>query len=136
MLLTTAVTCLALNIYHEGRGESDLGKKIIAQTTLNRADHNSGNVCREVMRPYQFSWTNNLVVGRQLKARGKPKEKEVWEKCQIIARQALSGNLNLPSRYRKVTHFHTPSIRPSWASRKVRLGRVGGHVYYKDFIKK
>lgn len=131
MMLTTALTCLALNIYHEGRGETELGKKIIAQTVMNRANHNDANVCREVMKPYQFSWTTRLVHGRQLKLHGKPQEKEVWEKCQIIAKQALNGNLDLPKKYRSVTHFHTPKVQPSWTNRMIKLGRVDGHIYYQ-----
>lgn len=131
MMLTTALTCLALNIYHEGRGETELGKKIIAQTVMNRANHSDANVCREVMKPYQFSWTNKLVSGRRLKLHGKPQEKEAWEKCQIIAKQALNGDLDLPKKYRNVTHFHTPRVQPNWTNRMIKLGRVDGHIYYQ-----
>ncbi|HEO0817091.1 TPA: cell wall hydrolase [Acinetobacter baumannii] len=131
MMLTTALTCLALNIYHEGRGETELGKKIIAQTVMNRAGHNDANVCREVMKPYQYSWTNRLVAGRQLKTKGKPQEKDSWETCQTIAKQALNGKLDLPKKYRNATHFHTPRVQPNWTSRMVRLGQVDGHIYYQ-----
>ena len=134
MLLTTALTCLALNIYHEGRGESELGKKIIAQTTLNRANQEHSNVCSEVMKPGQFSWTRNFVSGRTLRPAGKPKEQESWETCQIIARKALNGSLDVPNKYRKVTHFHSPSVHPSWTVNKISLGRVDGHIYYKEKV--
>lgn len=131
MILSTALTCLALNIYHEGRGESELGKKIIAQTTLNRAKEEGSNVCAEVIKPSQFSWTRNFVVGRKLRPAGRPTEQAAWEECQTIARKALDGSLDVPKKYRNVTHFHTPSIRPSWSREFTSLGRVGGHVYYK-----
>lgn len=131
MMLSTALTCLALNIYHEGRGESELGKKIIAQTTINRAKDDNSNVCSEVMKPAQFSWTRKLVVGRQLRPAGIPKEQEQWENCQMIARKALSGSLDIPKKYNQVTHFHTPRVQPNWTNRMTSLGRVGGHVYYK-----
>lgn len=131
MILTTALTCLALNIYHEGRGEPELGKKIIAQTTINRARSNDSNVCAEVMKPSQFSWTKHLVVGRTLRPAGRPKEQEAWEECQVIARKALNGSLDVPTKYRNVTNFHTPSTHPTWRHDFTSLGRVGGHVYYK-----
>lgn len=132
MLLTTALTCLALNIYHEGRGESELGKKIIAQTTLNRANQEHSNVCSEVMKPGQFSWTRNFVRGRTLRPAGKPKEQESWEDCQAIARKALDGSLDVPKKYRKVTSFHSRAVHPSWVASKIPIGRVDGHTYYKD----
>ncbi len=132
MMLTTALTCLALNIYHEGRGETELGKKIIAQTVMNRAHHNSSNVCREVTRPYQYSWTNRLVIGRQLKLKGLPQEKKVWESCQAIAKKALDGNLDIPKKYQYVTHFHTPRVKPDWSTKMVKLGKIDGHIYYQS----
>lgn len=132
MVLTTALTCLALNIYYEGRGESELGKKIIAQTTLNRANDQHSNVCKVVMEPGQFTWVNSRVSGRQLKPKFKPKEgDEAWSDCQIIAKKALSGSLDTPKKYRNVTHFHGSRIQPNWTRNMTSLGRVGGHVYYQ-----
>lgn len=131
MILTSALTCLALNIYHEGRGESELGKKIIAQTTINRAKDDHTNVCSEVMKPGQFTWTRRYVVGRQLRPAGKPKEEDTWNDCQIIARKALNGSLDVPRKYRNVTSFHGGRGRPQWTRNLTPLGRVGGHVYYQ-----
>lgn len=132
MLLTTALTCLALNIYYEGRGESELGKKIIAQTTLNRAKEEHSNVCSEVLKPNQFSWVNSRVNGRKLNLRARPKENdESWQTCQTIAKKALNGSLSVPTKYRNVTHFHNPRVKPSWTRNMISLGRVDGHYYYQ-----
>jgi N-acetylmuramoyl-L-alanine amidase len=136
MLLTTAITCLALNIYHEGRGEPELGQKIIAQTTMNRANQNSSNVCKEVVKPSQFSWTKDFVVGRELKVKGRPTDKASWIKCKAIARQALSGQLNVPKQYRSATSYHNTTVNPTWSNRMIRLGRVNRHIFYKDSINK
>lgn len=132
MLLTTALTCLALNIYYEGRGESELGKKIIAQTTLNRAAREGSNVCTEVLRPNQFTWVNSRVNGKTLKPKARPKSGDDWESCQAIAQKALNGNLSIPHKYRNVTHFHNPTIKPSWTRNMLLLGRVDGHYYYQE----
>lgn len=133
MVLTTAMTCLALNIYYEGRGESELGKKIIAQTTMNRANDDHRNVCNVVMQPGQFTWVRSKVAGKQVKPRFVPKESdEAWSDCQIIAKKALNGSLDTPSKYRNVTHFHSARSQQSWTRSMKSLGRVGGHVYYQS----
>ncbi|WP_151708867.1 cell wall hydrolase [Acinetobacter brisouii] len=131
MILTTALTCLALNIYHESRGESELGKKIVAQSTLNRVKENNSSVCEEVLRPHQFSWTSSLVRDKRLRESGIPKDSDAWDDSKRIAQQALNGNMQLPRRYRQVTSFHAISIRPRHWSKDMRcLGRIGGHIAY------
>ena len=127
MLLTTALTCLALNVYYEGRGESDLGKRIIAQTTMNRSEHNRSKVCKEVLRPNQFSWVKRNVKGKTLMA--KPSGKS-WIESQTIAKKALSHRVITPSKYRNVTHFHSVNVHPKWSRKMIYLGRVGHHHFY------
>ncbi|HIE75488.1 MAG TPA: cell wall hydrolase, partial [Gammaproteobacteria bacterium] len=53
------VGCLALNIYHEARGESHDGQVAVAAVTLNRMQSASypDTVCGVVWQPHQFSWT-------------------------------------------------------------------------------
>ena len=39
MILNTALVCLALNIYHEARGEGMMGKYAVAHVVMNRVEH-------------------------------------------------------------------------------------------------
>ena len=60
-MIEMAITCLALNLYHEARGEPEIGQWAVAQVTMNRAEHDPAKVCDTVFKPRQFSWTNPLV---------------------------------------------------------------------------
>ena len=54
--------CLAMNIYHEARGERMEGQIAVAQVTLNRAAHEEwpSTICDVVYQPKQFSWTHMI----------------------------------------------------------------------------
>ena len=52
-----AKTCLALNAYHEARGEGWAGQVAVGQVALRRAGLDFNHVCKEIYRPGQFSWT-------------------------------------------------------------------------------
>lgn len=130
MILSSALTCLALNIYHESRGEPTLGKIAVAQTTINRSVANGTTVCDEVLKPKQFSWTSHLVHNKRLNKKGYPNEREAWEESQRIARMALNNQLNTPHHLKGVVAFHATSIKPYWAKHLRKVGTVGNHVFY------
>ena len=132
MMLTTAATCLALAVYHEARGEPITGQQMVAEVILNRVDHPSypDTVCGVVKqhntpvtrpRACQFSF---YCDG----ASDKPRESAAWEKSKRIADEALGGD-RLGS---KATHYHTKSVRPSWAKRLTLVGSAGSHIFYTD----
>lgn len=121
-----AVLCLALNIYHESRGDPYEGQAAVALTTLNRAKLSSKEVCEVVFEPRQFSWTIEGAIGQRIKASHHPKDKTAWEKAKQIALAAF---------YMKdftggATHFHEASINPKWPHK--RIGRWGSHIFYKQ----
>ena len=53
--------CLALNIYHEARGERVEGQIAVAHVTMNRVNHEKwpSTICEVVYQPKQFSWTHD-----------------------------------------------------------------------------
>lgn len=134
MTLTTAYLCMALNIHFESRGEPELGKKLVAQVTMNRAKGDVAQVCDEVLRPRQFEWTRKYVSRRTLKYNARPLAGEAWDKSQNIADLALKGQLYLHQKWQNVTHFHNTSVLPNWARSKNMqyLGKVGNHLFYCD----
>lgn len=131
--MTTAVICLALNIYHEARGESLTGQHAVAQVTWNRAKHQEENVCRVVASPHQFSWTSDKL-GRSggkltLLDAGKPKDKKSWEMAQHIAKITVMNYV--PDFTRGATFYHANHVSPVW-NKKLRLVSViGAHRFYK-----
>jgi spore germination cell wall hydrolase CwlJ-like protein len=122
---TTAIDCLALNIYHEARGEPLEGLLAVAAVTLNRVWHKRfpNSICEVVWQPRQFSWTHD----------GKsdwPENPAAWERAQRIAR--LTFLLERVDTVGDATHFHaTYSRTPYWA-RSFEKGRtIGRDVFYK-----
>lgn len=57
MIIKSAILCLALNIYYEARGESEIGAIAVAHVTQNRSIKENTSICHQVFKPNQFSWT-------------------------------------------------------------------------------
>ena len=82
-MLKTVLFCLALNVYHESRGEPELGQLAVAHVTLNRAKQNNSTVCTEVFKKNQFSWTRN-------KFKIPRKDDPEWKTSMQIAKLSLT----------------------------------------------
>lgn len=82
MILKAAVLCLALNIYHESRGEPYDGQIAVAHVTINRSKKNKTTICQEVYKKKQFSWTRKKLVQID-------KSSKEWINAKKIAFEAL-----------------------------------------------
>lgn len=137
MIVADAIVCLALNIYHESRNQSEQGQIAVAQVTMNRAHHNPMEVCGVVFKPYQFSWANPLTTvdkKTRLKNAKKlyPTDEVAWEKALRIARKALYGKLT--DVVGPATHYFNPmKAHPKWQHAMVNMGKVGDHKFYLDW---
>jgi len=121
---TAELHCLALNIYHEARSESDEGKFAVAQVTLNRVRSHRypDSVCKVVWQRGQFSWTRD---GRS----DRPRNLRAWEEALWVATTAYDFNpLNMVGR---ATHYHAVYVRPFWSVAHRRVGRIGQHIFYE-----
>ena len=132
MMMTTAIMCMALNIYWEARGEFIPGQYAVASVTLNRAGSDK-NICRVVTEPNQFSWTTKLVDYRGkvpvLKPAGYPKDERAWALAQHIAKYAMKNRVDFVD---GANHYHATSVRPKWVTAQaVRTHRFGKHIFYR-----
>ena len=110
--------CLALNVYHEARGEPERGQVAVALVTLNRSKRTGKDVCTVVAEPNQFSWTRDKVP--------QPKGK-AWQVAKKLARTSLSTfDFTHGSEF-----FHTLRVSPYWSRIFKRTIQVGNHVFYK-----
>jgi len=128
-----SVSCLALNIYFEARGEPEAGHYAVAEVTLNRvaSSRYPNTVCGvvyaknwDVLRKRYvsaFSWT-------EFKSRPEPVGAE-WTRAQRIAEEVYFGR-NKPTLV-GVTHYHADYIRPSWSQNQTPVARIGNHVFYR-----
>jgi len=111
--------CLALNIYHEARGESYLGKLAVAKVTINRTKDPKfpSTICGVVYQPGQFSWTAMH-------------NRKIDQESIRIAQRAIQGKHEL-SRF-DALYFHNKSVSPPWARKFKKIKTIGTHAFYRD----
>lgn len=127
--------CLAMNVYHEARGEPIEGQLAVALVTMNRVRHERypDSVCRVVWQPRQFSWTRD---GRS----DRPTDEQAWRKAQEIAAfvfhryEKLHATTNgaLDVTKGAIYYFAPKKVNPHWARYKVVTREIGGHVFLKE----
>ena len=124
--------CLALNVYFEARGEPLTGKYAVASVTLNRVVSPAfpDSICKVVYqgagqgrRDCQFSWACDRYTDR-------PRDASAWEIAKQVAYNTLF--LDKPDPTDGALYFHASWARPSWSRTKVKVGRIGGHVFYRQ----
>lgn len=127
-VLHAALVCLALNAYHEARGEPFDGQVAVGQVALRRAGHDPARVCREIYRPNQFSWTATRPRGSALPHRADP----AWLRAKQAARVALLWAMGapLPDYSGGATHYHAAHVRPHWAKSMDQVAVIGDHLFY------
>ncbi len=121
-----AITCLALNIYHEARGETLEGQVSVAQVTLNRRDHPywPDTVCEVVYDKGQFDWVHR-------KADHIPHEKDLYKRIERIAYEVMYSNVVDPTQgsvFYHATRLNSDSI--SWVSYMDESHTIGNHLFY------
>lgn len=124
MFTAAALTCLALNVYHEARSEPIQGQLAVAQVTVNRAAsaRYPDSICDVVYQRKQFSWTHD---GKS----DKPKEQEAWAMAQAVAYSVAQGHsVELSER---VLHYHADYVRPHWARGEEPVATHGRHLFYE-----
>ena len=138
------VRCLALNIYHESRGEtSGIGRLAVGLVTLNRKYHSyfpnlicqvvkQGNIkskapARLGSRACQFSW---FCDGKS----DKPKSRIDWNDSYKIAMMLyLLEDHNIFDVTEGSTHYHNKRIKPKWVKDKNMhfVKQTGNHRFYR-----
>ena len=116
---------LALNIYHEARGESYEGMRMVGEVTINRvaSSYYPDTICDVVYQRSQFSWVST-------KKNKTPSETEEWKKSLVIAKEILDENV--ASYGHLATHFVNLRVeRPSWIKRFDKVATIGGHTFYR-----
>ncbi|MCK9234689.1 MAG: cell wall hydrolase [Gammaproteobacteria bacterium] len=140
MIIESALLCLSLNIYHEGRDQGYEGMAAVAVVTMNRASHDQTKICDTVFKKYQFSWANKLTtVSPQQRKRNAdrfmPREHLAWEESKRIARQAIKGEIKpkIIKKIGKSDHYFNPNkANPSWRKAMQFIAQVGDHVFYQS----
>lgn len=130
--LSDQIECLAMNIYHEARGEPIAGQYAVAEVTLNRTHSNEfpSSVCKVVYQKHwnpsrkevvsAFSWTGEPVTTNTHSA--------AWRQAWEIARTVLTHE-RTPT-LQGALYYHSIDVKPDWARTHKRLGIIGRHIFY------
>ena len=112
--------CGAQNIYHESRGESNLGQRAVANVVRNRvaSEHYPNTICEVVWQPKQFSWTADKISDEPTNR--KALVKAVWLHIISGMRDNTKG----------ATHYYAHNkVDPFWAKVMVVTTVIGNHTF-------
>lgn len=132
--------CLAQAIYHEARGESEIGQRAVANVILNRVVSNRypSTVCGVVFqnaggKKFRCQFTFACDGRSDMGGKGNRIVRESWVRANVLALatykrfqeghrpQALPGT---------ALYYHTTQVRPSWASSFRPVATIGSHIFY------
>lgn len=145
-------SCMALNIYHEARGEGSDGMYAVAHVVMNRTKsikfHNTPCEVIKAAKMYtnwkgnyvpvrnkcHFSWycdgISDSIVLVDKKGIILHKNVESWKKSNMIAIKVLLG-MSKDNTY-GATHYYNPrKASPSWADNMVTTTTIGNHTFLK-----
>jgi N-acetylmuramoyl-L-alanine amidase len=111
-MISAALMCLALNVYHESRSEPLQGQAAVAHVVLNRVA--SGR------------WPDDVYCD------GKPDEPTeilAWAKSVLVANQVLTGVV--PDVTNGATHYHARYVNPYWSASLSKTVTYGSHLFYR-----
>ena len=123
------LTCLAVALFFETRGEPQEGMEAVANVIINRVEDKRypNTVCGVVNERKAFSYTHDGLHDDPTRHTGY-QDKKAWVQAQEVAKDALQGNLlGITS-----THYHTTNVLPFWAKHYSLDARVGNHLFYTN----
>ncbi len=122
MTLLEGVMWLALNLYHEGRGESKKGQMAIVYVVMNRAEDKNKTIKEVILEPYQFSWT------LKPEHEWKPKNKKAYLECIKMVYVCLNNKDFTEG----ALYFHNKTVYPKWAPEKEFVATYGTQLFYRE----
>lgn len=116
--------CLALNIYHEARGEPVAGQIAVGQVTLNRTEaryKGAKTVCDTVFLRKQFSWTHENPR--------MPSPAELRSSLELADR-VIAGEVR--DRSNGALHYYNPKkVDAYWKDDYAEVAVLGNHRFMR-----
>jgi len=132
-LTESEMECLALNVYHEARGEGFVGQEAVAYTTLNRSLSvreygQSDHICDIIKRRRAFSWLNSGFKA--------PQDAVAYDKAYEVSLHVVKTYNFYNSPIADATHYVNKAKATDrnrwWESAAMKeLGVIGSHTFYK-----
>jgi len=130
-------SCIVTALYHEARGEGELGMKAVANVIHNRYTHPNypDTYCGVINQYKQFSYTiqgkPNAEVLRVSLQDSSSKNKKALDSAEKIAEELVEEKFNkfLPE---NVLHYATTSVKNYWTKTKKVVAQIGNHKFYAE----
>lgn len=119
------IQCLSTIIWHEARGESQRGQRLVALVVLNRATKRNKSVCEIMKEPRQFSWYAKHPDIVPLSVM----DKQLALAYDIYA-QYMNGQHE--DHTKGATHFSGKHVRNKWTRVYKRTVTEGKHSFYRE----
>ena len=122
--------CLTKNMYHESKGEGELGWLAVGMVTMNRVEskYYPNKVCDVVYqnngKVYQFSWAATK------KKLTKPK-KELYNEIYQLAVLVYLYHEKMQDVTKDALFFHADYVNPYWSKKMNKTVKIGRHIFYK-----
>ena len=122
--------CLVEALWHEARGESDIGLYAVLSVIVNRKNNAAfpKTFCAVLHQPKQFSYYR---AGVQLKPVPKLSEQDRLQLIRTIAKEAAEGAFK-PILMPDVLWFHSATISTKWSKNLQKVVRIDLHNFYKE----
>lgn len=126
--------CLSEALYFEARGETVKGQFAVAEVIMNRVeearfpDTPCDVINQGTGRKYQCQFTYTCDGREEVIA-----EKTAFERVAKVARAVLDERSEELTK--GATHYHTTSVRPSWAKVYTKTVKIGVHQFYRHTVR-
>ena len=145
-MLSTALTCLALNVYHEARNQPLAGQLAVIAVTMNRVvdSRYPNTVCGVVKQgPSRPSWKG---TGEMIPVRNKCQfswycdgksdvihdaNKDYFGELLLLTNDIIDGTMTVIDITEGATHYHADYVMPSWAKTKTKTIEIEDHIFYR-----
>ena len=126
------IECLALNVYFEARGESEIGQRAVAHVVMNRVGdfRFPETACATIrqgrdkgLHKCQFSWLCDGLNDR-------PADRRAWRQAKLVAEDVYYGVSVDPTG--GALWYHADYVEPWWRTTLAEGSTIGQHVFYLD----
>ena len=147
--------CLALNMYHEARGQGSAGLLAVSSVVLNRVKDKRfpNDICEVIEQgPPRESWKTRQTadptdaVFYPIKNRcqfswycdGKsdvPKDVKTYERLLTISTSIVYNKFDFVDITDGALFYHADYVTPSWAKTKIKTVEIQDHIFYRWEVK-
>lgn len=130
--------CMALNIYHEARGESIHGQYAVAEVVMNRVTHARypNTICSVIRDGVYHTWNPAIVVRHKCAwswwCDGRSDavtDIHAYRIAYTIAMEVVMDPFYNPTIPYSL-YYHADYVSPDWAQEKVRVAVIDTHIFY------